>query len=243
MSSIVSFSDTLTPMTCEAGTRVTSSYTARCVADEGLEVGVRVVTEGDLPEAWLSVDIGNSKRLRPGEDLAVDVHLDAPKSAPPGSFAFSLLVFDLKEPGERFDESGAIPVTVTPPPEAPVVQPPKPRRSWLVTLIGGAVTFVLAFVVGAVLGTVLDEILGRDNVKAGGQAAVLWIGSSLFCAIMVGIAIRRHFTKLHCFLSFWAPLLLAAVFFIKLPVADYFTGIMTAVLAFLFWQKLRETAN
>lgn len=108
-----------------------------------IKIGYRTVPEGRLPARALVIRGGRALELPAGgvAELVVDVKPGA--TLAPGDYRFSLLVFDVADPGERFDESSAVTVTVP----APVTVVAPLRRPWKQVLIAAALATVVALTI------------------------------------------------------------------------------------------------
>lgn len=131
------------------------SAEVRCVvthrAGPACKIGYRTVPEGRLPARALSIRGARARELPAGGSTELVVDVKAGAGLAPGDYRFSVLVFDVADPGERFDESSA--VTLSSP--APDVTVPPLRRPWKTVLFVAA----LAGVVGILL--LQDMLLER----------------------------------------------------------------------------------
>lgn len=137
MSSIVSIETPKTPVTLGPD----GSAEVSCVVKHGggptRRIGYRIVSEGGFPASTVSIRGPRARELQAGSSTELVVDVRAGSGLAPGDYRFSVLVFDVADPSERFDESGTVTLRVP----APEVVVPSRRRPWKIVAVAGVIVF------------------------------------------------------------------------------------------------------
>ncbi|MER0204871.1 MAG: PASTA domain-containing protein [Nitrosomonas sp.] len=113
-------------------------------------VGFRINVVGETKQSWFEIEGKKELTLDIDATAEVKVRIAAAGALPDHIYKFSLLVFDVTNMDEDYTESKVIALRIAAKKEEPIQPEPKSKK-WLIWLIVGVVTILLAGVITFVL--------------------------------------------------------------------------------------------
>jgi hypothetical protein len=147
MASIVNISAQRPQLTAAPGEQARLIFTVVNTSGRRLHIGAQPLADPHYQD-WVCVEGRGEARLMPDAETTLELVVQVPDATPPGEIKPQLLVFDLDQPGEHFDEGEPVRVRISARARAPVPMKPR-RRSWPVTsavFVAGWASMAAAFV-------------------------------------------------------------------------------------------------
>ena len=223
---------------CDAGGHAEAQITVTNTTGATFRVGHRLSTEHMTPSEWVSIMPPADTRLSPGESATYKVEIGVPLEASSRDHRFSVMFFDMAEPGERFVETPAIRFDAeayVPPAPPPPPEPQKPRRSWILAVLLGLILTPLL--------SLIPFILLDPSSRGATEVALLLVFP--FSALMLfafTMAVRRKFS--------WASIIVGfQMMLVAGPSLYSFSGwAVLGTLLFIwaawnFWKMWKATAH
>jgi hypothetical protein len=227
---------------CDAGTATDIVLTVTSAADAPFHLGTRLVPEEMTPGAWLSLSGPEENRLAPGETAGFTVTVTVPEDTPGRDHRFTVLFFDMAEPGERFVETPPIRFdAVAKRPEVPVA-PPKlnPRRGWIVSALLGFAGMIAGLIVTVLLLLLVNAINDKAFHDLTVQTVIIM---TLLTLVLTVWGARRAFPVPRLIVTIQMIAVSCALMVVESLIAIGIGALILLLTAYLFWRNHRETAN
>ncbi len=259
MTSIVEISAAQESLSCTVGDTVHVTFDVTNSQPDRMKIGAQFIAERPEPKAWLTLDGESERRLEPNAKTRINVSVSVPETASPGTHEFGLLVFDTKEPGEKFDESPPVAVNVlervaeyVPPP--PIVHP---RRGWLLTCLGFAGALIMSILSSILFVIIFEMVFDRKSFReaftiSNNDKINTWSGgeflSMIFFACFIGgilsaISTRRVFNLKLIAIGGVVPAISAYMLLFNFWPVQMLSGVLVSFYGFHFWKKYQATKN
>jgi hypothetical protein len=208
MSSIVDISTPENELTCVAGTQTKVRFKISGKLQRRISIGATVVTHGRLQSSWLRLDQGEMDRLDNGEVWDLVLTVTVPSDAAAAQEKVSIMIYDMREPSEHFDESSAVSLTIQAA-EVEVPVPPIPvptmnnRRNWILVFFAAIITAAAMPTLSISIGSLGDYKWDNDFITV--IYVILFFVIFIINISMAVIATRNCFPWWFCILILILP--------------------------------------
>jgi len=230
------------PILVDAGASQTVEITITNTSSRTFRAGVHIPNTASIPKKWVTLTIDRNLSLKSSEAITFPVTISPPENASTRAYSLALMVFDQKEPGERFVESASTRVSVIALEEVVPRVEPKPRRSWKMTAVVGVASAFAVTVLSFCLLYGIDEILDLVELNKEPLIAAFAI-IFVVGGILAGIAYRRNFSWKRFVMGMLTTLALGSAIALDNNVLQTIIGALGALFAMQFYNWFRETSD
>ena len=240
VTSIATITPSTASLSCHPGDGAVLTFVIAPKVARRLAAGLRLVPGPGLAAGWLHMDSPAERPLVPGSDITVMVTLTVPDDAAPARLTLALLVYDLAEPGEIFEQSQLVAVDIA---ARVVVAPPPPRvmrrRSWLRSSFFAVLVMLLILIGTLIIGLFLNNTFPENDDFDLWQGIVFWSSMPL-AAVLLFLAVRLDHPTWFCLLGHVLPLAWVVLILTKSsPLVVLGLGLAVGY-GYLFWRQMRR---